>query len=106
MIQRRRRNDDGWLCWLAARCSQGWDWIDKRQIDAHIVSAIVLYGTIKITHWAMRFAEHGDRPGIEVAAIIGAVMIPWSALQAAAIKFVFDTRRGTFTPPKENQDER
>lgn len=92
----RRATDRGWLCWLAARASQGWDWIDRRQIDAHIVSTIVLIGTIRITNWAIHFASEGDRPGIEVAAIISAVMIPWSALQAAAIKFTFETRTKSF----------
>jgi hypothetical protein len=93
---RRRSSDAGWLCWVAARASQAWDWVDRRQIDAHLISAIVLWGTIKITSWAMHFASEGDRPGIEVAAIIGAVMIPWSALQAAAIKFIFETRTKSF----------
>lgn len=100
MTELRRANDKGWLCWVAARASDAWDWIDKRQIDAHVVSAIVLWGTLKITSWAMRFADQADRPGIEVAAIIGAVMVPWSALQAAAIKFVFDTRKESFEAVK------
>lgn len=83
-------------CWIARRASETWDFVDRRQIDAHVVSAIVLWGTIKITAWAMRFAEHAERPGIEVAAIIGAVMVPWSALQAAAITFVFRARQSSF----------
>lgn len=78
------------------RASQAWDWIDRRQIDAHLVNAVTLYGTIKITSWAMHFAEHADRPGIEVAAILAAVGGPWAILQGAMVKFVFDARRGTF----------
>lgn len=87
---RRRSEDRGWL-------TRAWDWIDRRQIDAHAISVIILYGTIKITAWAMHYANNADRPGLEVAAIIAAVMTPWSALQAAAIKFVFETRTKSFT---------
>ena len=89
----RRRSDDGWLCWIAMRCSQFWDFIDKRDIDKFAVSAIVLWGTLKITEWAIHFVDlHPDKPGLEVAAIIGAVLIPWPGLQGAAIKFFFDSR--------------
>jgi hypothetical protein len=93
---RRRAADRGWLCWVAARASQAWDWVDRRQIDAHVVNAVTLCGTINITTWAMKFAEHGDRPGIEVAAIIAAVTAPWAALQAAMVRFVFDARKTSF----------
>lgn len=93
MIDQRRAQDRGWLCWLAQSFSQAWDWIDKRDIDKHLVSVVVLFGTWEITRWAMRFAEHGDRPGLEVAAIIGAVGAPYMALQAAAIAFYFRARQ-------------
>lgn len=93
----RRANDKGWLCLVAMRCSQAWDFIDKRQIDAYAVSLAILYGTIRITEWAMRFADDaGTRTGIEIAAIIAAVMAPYMALQGAAIKFLFDARRTSF----------
>jgi len=74
------------------RFSQAWDWIDKRDIDKHTVSIFIMYGTYEITRWAMRYAEHGDRPGTEVAFIIGAVAGPYMALQAAALKWYFDAR--------------
>lgn len=92
MIEQRRSEDTGWLCWLAMRCSQAWDWIDKRDIDKHVVSLAILSGTVFITQWAMHYAEHGDRPGIEVAAIIASVSAPYMALQAAAIAFYFRAR--------------
>lgn len=92
MIERRRAEDKGALCWLAQRASQAWDWIDARDIDKHAVSLAILWGTVKVTSWAMRFAEHGDRPGLEVAAIIGAVSAPYMALQAAALAFYFKAR--------------
>lgn len=91
-MEQRRAEDRGVLCWIAMRFSQGWDWIDKRDIDKHAVSLAILYGTIVVTRWAMTYAEHGDRPGLEVAAIIGAVVAPYMALQAAAIAWYFKAR--------------
>ena len=93
MSERRRATDEGWMCQIALRASQGWDWIDRRAVDKHFVTMAILYGTIKITAWAMHFATHGDRPGIEVAAIIGAVGAPYMALQAAAVKWYFEARK-------------
>lgn len=90
---RQRATDQGFLCVIALRAGQFWDFVDKRNIDKFVVSAIVLFGTIKITEWAIHFVDlHPDKPGLEVAAIIGAVLVPWSALQGAAIKFFFDSR--------------
>lgn len=91
-MEARRGGDKGWLCWLAMRASQAWDWIDARDIDKHFVSLAVLYGTISVTSWAMDFAANGDRPGLEVAAIIAAVCAPYMALQAASIKWYFEAR--------------
>lgn len=85
-------NQEGFLCWLALRCSEAWDWVDKRDIDKHAVSLFIMWGTWKLTEWAMQFATHGDRPGLEVAAIIGAVAGPYLALQGFALKWYFEAR--------------
>lgn len=93
MIEQRRSDDRGVLCWLAARASQAWDWIDRRAIDKHVVSVAIMYGTVRVTAWAMDFAEtHGEKSGIEAAAIIAAVSAPYMALQAAAISSYFKAR--------------
>lgn len=90
MIEQRRGEDRGTLCWIAMRLSQAWDWIDKRQIVERFVSISILYGTVKITAWAMTFAEtHGEKSGVDAAAIIVSVGGPYMALQAAAIAFMF-----------------
>lgn len=93
----RRASDQRGLakitCWLASRASEAWEWIDKRDIDKHVVSIFIMVGTMRMTDWAMKFAETGDRPGLEVAAIIGAVTAPYMALQAAAIAFYFKARQ-------------
>ena len=93
MIEQRRSEDTGFWCVIAQRCSQAWDFVDARDIDKHAVSLAILSGTVFVTHWAMKFAEHGDRPGLEVAAIIAAVLGPYSALQAAALSFYFKARQ-------------
>lgn len=74
--------------------SRFWDWIDQRQVDKHAVAAAVLAGTIVITRWAMHYAElHAERPGLDTAAVIAAVLAPYMALQGAAIKFYFEARQ-------------
>lgn len=101
--RRRRATDAGFLCWLALRAGQFWDWIDRRQIDAYAVSFAILFGTIKITDWAMDFIDaHPDIDGLKAAAIIGAIMGPWSLLQGAAIKFLFDARQKSFSGQGRN----
>jgi hypothetical protein len=93
----RRADDRGWLCWVALRCSQAWDWFDKRQIDAQLVAVFTLIVTYRLTEWAVHFASNnGDRPGAEVAMIIAAITGPWALLQTAVVKFYFDTRQGTY----------
>lgn len=90
---KRRASDLGPLCWLALRAGQFWDFIDKRDIDKHAVSVSIMLGTLKITTWAMLYAEKVDgKPGLEVAAVLGAVLAPWMALQAAAVKWYFEAR--------------
>ena len=92
--QRLRATDGGWLCTVALRASQLWEFIDRRDIDKHAVSVAILYGTVLVTRWAMDFAEtHSEKSGLEAAAIIAAVNVPYMALQAAAIGFYFRARQ-------------
>lgn len=93
--QRRASDMNGFarmFCWLARRASDFWDWIDKRDLDKHAVSIVILSGTWKLTTWAMAYAAASQRPGFEIAAIIAAVIAPYMALQAAAIAFYFTAR--------------
>lgn len=90
---RRRASDGGVLCWIALRFADLWDWFDKRDIDKHIISGVVLWYSFRITEWAMHFiALHPDKPVAESAALIAAVMVPWSGVQAGAIAWVFKAR--------------
>ena len=84
---RRRSEDTGWI-------TRWWDWIDSRDIDKHVISVAILWGTVKVTEWAMRYASlETDKSGVEVAAVIAAVCAPYCALQAAAISFYFKARQ-------------
>ncbi len=85
----QRRRTDGWFGWL----TRVWDWVDSRDIDKHIVSVVIMWGTYRLTAWSMEFAALTvSKPGYDVAATIAAVTGPYMALQAAAIKFYFDSR--------------
>jgi hypothetical protein len=91
--QHRRATDKGLLCWVALRFADLWDWIDKRDIDKHLVTVFIMFGTWKLTEWAMGYAmSQHMKTGVEVAAIIAAVTAPYMALQAAAIAFYFKAR--------------
>ncbi len=55
----------------------------------------ILYVTLYITIWSLRWAfeytiSQSGSPGIDTAAVIGAVMLPISGLQAAVVKFYLD----------------
>lgn len=78
--------------WLARL----WNFIDERDIDKHAVSVVIMYGTIKVTEWAMKFAEAHPSPEslAGTAGIIAAVTGPYMALQAAAIAFYFNRNKG------------
>lgn len=83
----QRRETDGWFGWL----TRIWDWIDKRDIDKHVSSWVIIYGTLRITEWCFQYAR--DFPNMETAAIIAAITVPWSALQMASLKWYFDSRQ-------------
>jgi uncharacterized membrane protein len=92
VIRLRRETDKGFLCAVALRFSQFWDFIDKRDIDKHVVSLAIFAGTIYVVRWATHYAETVNMTGLEIAAVIAAVMAPYMALQGAAIRFYFDSR--------------
>ena len=76
-----------------------WKWFDDTDIDLWAVSVVILFGTWRITAWAMDFATGvyssatTEMSSIGMAAIIAAVSAPYMALQAAAIGFLFKARQ-------------
>jgi len=101
-IPQQRAEDKGWARSIAQTVSHVWDWVDKRQIDVTAVSVTILYGSFKILLWSLEYATHANRPGLEVAAIIAAVAGPWSLMQGAALKFIFEARTKSFEVGKPN----
>lgn len=94
MTENRRSTDNGFLCTLALRAGQFWDFVDKRDIDKHLISLAILVGTVIVTRWGMWFAENiTGYTGTEVAMLIAAVLAPYMAMQAAALKFYFEARQ-------------
>ncbi len=69
-----------------------WDWIDSRAIVRRASVVVCLYLTIVQPIAAWQFAQLKLYPGLEVAAIIAAVLTPLAALQGAVLKFYFDVR--------------
>ena len=81
--QPRQRASDPWFYPFIAF----WDWIDKRKIALHAVLFVTLWLTWDVIRWAINFGWYSSRPGIEVAAIIGAVLTPWGGMQGAMFLF-------------------
>lgn len=90
-LHNRRARDRGLLCLVALRFSQLWDFVDNRNIDKHIVAFLVVIQTYRITGWAFEFARQVEsQPGLEIAAIITAILAPWTALVLAVAKWYFE----------------
>ena len=70
-----------------------WNFVDSRAIVRRIVLFVTLWMTYRSFTWAAEFAETTTRTGLDVAAIIGAVTAPVSALLASVAKFYGDSRR-------------
>jgi len=85
-----RASDKGWLAIGVRGFAMVWDFIDEKDIDKHCLSWATFGVTIWIIRWATTFvAAHPTMSGIEIAAIIGAVMLPWTPMQAAVINWYF-----------------
>ncbi len=71
---------------------QMWEFIDARDIDKHAVTIATLYISVEVVRWSMGFAQISTKPGIDIAAIIGAINAPLMAMQSVTIKWYFDSR--------------
>lgn len=76
------------LTWL----TRWWDFIDQRGIVRRIVLGVAIWMTWAVTVWAMAFVEHSQRPGIDLAAIIGAVSAPVAAFAGFVFKAYLDSK--------------
>lgn len=69
-----------------------WDWLDTRGVIRRAVLGVAIWMTWEVTHWAMAFAEHSVRPGVDLAAVIAAVSAPATALGGYVFKAYLDSR--------------
>lgn len=81
------------MCWIALRFAQFWDFVDKRDIDKHLMAWATFGMTFYMLDWTLDFIySHPDKPGLDVGAIVAAYMVPWTPMQAAVIKWYFESR--------------
>ena len=91
--QHRRQADKGWLCWVALRFADAWDWVDDRDIDKHLMAWATFSATVYMLFWCMEYAwAHPEKPGLEIGLIIAALLTPWTPVQGAVIKWYFASR--------------
>lgn len=84
----KRAGDKGWLCWLAVRFADMWDFFDRRNIDLHATLIVTLVITIRVMEWAMDFGtDYPEYSETKVALVIGAVIGPWALMQTAMFAF-------------------
>jgi hypothetical protein len=90
---RRRTSDRGFWCLVAQRATDTWDFIDARDIDKHAMAWATFLMTCYIMQWVLTFVWlYPDKAGLETGLIIAAIMVPWTPLQAAVIKWYFNAR--------------
>ena len=71
-----------------------WDFVDQRTVVRRVALGIVFWMTIEAFFWTFEFAKTSPRPGGDVAAIIGVIWAPLTALQGAVIAFYNSARQG------------
>ena len=69
------------------RIEQFFDFLDKRHTFHRATLIVTMWMSYRSFIWAAEYAEHTVRAGLEVAAILGAVLAPIAYVQ----KSVFDT---------------
>lgn len=98
MSEKLRRAEDRSSRAIAAQAMKStsrtfWDWVEHHHIDSLAVIVVTLFLTWDVIQWAMAFAdEHYSVEGVQIAAIIGAVLTPWGLMQAALFKFYADLK--------------
>jgi hypothetical protein len=70
-----------------------WDWIDKRGIVRRVVLAAAILMTWQVSDWGMMFAASCKLPGLEIAAIIGAVTAPVTLFAGSVFRAYVESRR-------------
>ena len=69
-----------------------WDWLDNRGVIRRVVLGVAIWMTWEVSAWSMWYAVGNARPGLEIAAIIGAVTAPVAAFGGYVFKVYLDSR--------------
>jgi len=78
---------------MIERLTQFWEWFDNRDIDKHLMSWAVFFVTCYLIYWTTEFVwAHHEKPGLDIGAIVAALMLPWTPVQAAVIAWYFRAR--------------
>lgn len=99
----RRRTLDQGVVGVAANAAKltsrtFWQWFNKNHIDSILVLAIILLMSYQVLRWAFNFPydvmvdEHAKYSGTDVAAILAALLGPWSLMQAGLVKWYMEMR--------------
>lgn len=97
---KKRASDGGFLCRFARVLSLGWDWIDRRDVDKHVMAwAVFIFtiaGTWYLIDWTLDYAyTHPEKSGVELGLIVAAYMVPWNGVLAVltfVIKWYFERK--------------
>lgn len=69
-----------------------WEWIDSRGIVRRVSLGFTFYMTYVSFKWAIEYAAASKLPGLEVAAVVAAVLAPISYLQKAVFEAYIGSR--------------
>lgn len=76
------------MCETARIAGLFWDFTEKRKIGQHLMAWCVFCMTVYITFWLLEYIwQHAEKPGLDLGAIVTALMIPWSTIQGFVIKW-------------------
>ena len=106
MNEKLRRAVDQSASAVAAQAAKAtsrtfWDWFEQHHIDSLAVVVVTLWLTWDVIQWAMGFAdEHYEIEGLQIAAIIGAVLTPWGLMQTAMFAFYLNLKAKSNGQPK------
>lgn len=81
------------LCKVAEYAGLFWDFIDKRDIDKHAMVWFITGISAYMVFWIFEFIWENPKSGVDIGVIVAAIMVPWTPVQAAAIKWYFDARQ-------------
>lgn len=89
MVDEARRSTDIWV----GKLSAFFDWFDNRDIDKHLMVWATFAVTCYLMYWVTEYVwAHSDKSGLDVGAVVAALLLPWTPVQAKVIDWYFKVR--------------